>query len=294
MEIIICFRDLKKATDDALALFGDNEVSSIVLLKSYKDYYFGYDENGKHNMGYTELIENLENEFPLGEEITGEEKTKNFIKLYGKILKIKNILSAFDDFAGKEILSERDFQDYQSKYIDFYQDFHKKEKSEKENIMNDIVFEIELVKQIEVNIDYILMLVEKYHDSNCEDKEILTKIDKAIDSSLKLRSKKELIEDFIKRVNLETKVTEDWHNFVKEKKEEEINKLIKEENLNQKETKTFIDNSFRDGEIKVTGRRIDEILPPLSRFQGTEVRKKKKQSVIEKLKKFFEKYFGAG
>lgn len=288
---IVCFRDLQKETDEAIALFGDKEAGSIVLLKNYEAYYNGFDENGKHQPGYIELIEEINEKFPLGQAIIGEQNQKDFIKLFGTILRLKNILTAFDNFQGNEILSSRDFQDYQSVYIDLYQEFTKDKTSDKEKINDDIVFEIELIRQIEINIDYILMLVAKYHASNCEDKSILVSIDKAVNSSIQLRSKKELIENFINTVNGSTKVDEDWRKFVHEQKETDLEALISDEKLKADETKRFIDNSFRDGLLKTTGTDIDKIMPPTSRF-GSGNRAAKKQGVIEKLMKFFEKYFG--
>ena len=181
---IVCFRNLQKATDDAIALFGNREASGVVLLKGYDAYYDGYEENGKAVPGYRDLIDELSGEFPLGQPITGEQKQKDFIKLYGNILRLKNILSAFDQFAGHELLPERDFQDYQSVYLDLYQAYRPKTDGDKENINDDITFEIELIRQVEINIDYILMLVMKYHESNCKDKSILGTIDRAIDSSI--------------------------------------------------------------------------------------------------------------
>ena len=181
---IVCFRNLQKATDDAIALFGDREASGVVLLKGYDAYYDGYEENGKAVPGYRDLIDELSGEFPLGQPIIGEQKQKDFIKLYGNILRLKNILSAFDQFAGHELLPERDFQDYQSVYLDLYQAYRPKTDGDKENINDDITFEIELIRQVEINIDYILMLVMKYHESNCKDKSILGTIDRAIDSSI--------------------------------------------------------------------------------------------------------------
>lgn len=164
-------------------------------------------------------------------------------------------------------------------------------RSEKENINDDILFEIELIRQVEINIDYILMLVQKYHDGNCEDKEILVTIDKAVNSSIQLRSKKELIENFIRTVNASTNVDEDWRRFILEQKEIDLSAIITEEKLKPEETRKFIDNSFRDGTLKTTGTDIDKIMPPVSRFGGGG-RNEKKQNVIDKLLKFFEKYFG--
>ena len=162
-----------------------------------------------------------------------------------------------------------------------------------ESIKDDIVFEMELVKQVEVNIDYILMLVAKYHQTNCTDKEILGSIDKAIKSSLALRSKKELIDSFIERINVNPKVDvmKDWSIFVKEQKETDLKNLIEEENLNDKETRKFIDNSFRDGQVKTTGTDIEKILPPMRRFGGGN-RTEKKETIIGKVLKFFDKYLG--
>ncbi len=288
---IVCFRDLEEATNDAIALFGDKNASGIVLLKSYEDYYYGYeDEKGRKQLGYEERIEMLRQKYPLGEQIIGEKNKKDFIVLMGNILRLRNILSSFDKFAGNEILSERDFQDYIGTYTDLYEEY-KSKPEEEESIKDDIVFEMELVKQVEVNIDYILMLVSKYHDSNCEDKEILGSIDKAIKSSLALRSKKELIEAFISKINANTNVYSDWAKFVREQKEIDLENLINEENLNEEATRKFLDNSFRDGEVKTTGTDIEKILPPMRRFGGGN-RAEKKQTIIDKLKKFFEKYFG--
>ena len=194
---IVCFRDLQEETDEAIALFGNKEAGGIVLLKTYEDYYNGYqDDKGREKEGYSQLIEELQSKFPLSEQITGESNKKEFVILFGNILKIKNILSAFDKFAGNEILSEREFQDYQSIYLDMYQEIRPKNK-EKETINDDIIFEIELIKQVEINIDYILMKVTEYYKSNKEDKEILIDIKKAINSSLELRSKKELIKNMV-------------------------------------------------------------------------------------------------
>jgi type I restriction enzyme R subunit len=289
---IVCFRDLKEETDKAISLFGNGNkgAGGIVLLKTYEEYYNGYNDKGEYKPGYAELIATLTTQYPLGQPIIGEEAEKDFIRLYGAILRLKNILTSFDNFEGNEILSERDFQDYQSIYIDLYQKYRKGADGDKETINDDIVFEIELVKQIEVNIDYILMLVAKYQESNCKDKTILTTIDKAINSSIKLRSKKELIERFIEQVNVSTKVDEDWRKFLHERKEADISAIIEEEKLKPEETRRFIDNAFRDGMLKTTGTAIDKIMPPVSRFGGG--RAAKKQGIIEKLMLFFEKYLG--
>lgn len=288
---IVCFRDLEQETNDAISLFGDKNANGIVLLKSYEDYYFGYeDEKGKLHPGYEELIEKLLTEYPLGEQIVGEESKKEFVGLIGNILRLRNILSSFDRFKNEEKLTQREFQDYIGTYTDIYEEF-KTIPGERESIKEDLVFEMELVKQVEVNIDYILKLVAQYHKSNCKDTEILGAIDKAVKSSLALRSKKDLIDKFVSRINADTDVTNDWSIFVKEQKETDLTKLIENENLNKEETIKFIDNSFRNGEVKLTGTDIERILPPVRRFGGGN-KTEKKETVINKVLKFFEMYVG--
>ena len=288
---IVCFRDLQQQTNDAIALFGDKNATGIVLLKSYEDYYYGYeDDKGKKQIGYEERIAMLLQKYPLGEQIIGEQAKKEFIVAMGNILRLRNILSSFDKFKGNEILTDRDFQDYIGTYTDLYEEF-KPNVGDSESIKDDLVFEMELVKQVEVNIDYILMLVAKYHQSNCTDKEILGSIDKAIKSSLTLRSKKELIDGFISKINANTDVMKDWSKFVREQEESDLKNLILEENLNEEETRKFIENSFRDGQVKTTGTDIEKILPPMRRFGGSN-RNERKQTIIERIMKFFEKYFG--
>lgn len=292
---IVCFRNLQKRVDAAISLFGDKNAGGIVLMKGFKDYYYGYESlDGKMHSGYKNMMDNLTAKFPLSEpQIIGEQKQKDFISLFGAILRVRNILSAFDEFAGQEIISELELQDYLGRYQDLRDEWNEKRKrGESTDIIDDIVFEVELIKQIEINIDYILMLVKKYHDSHCEDKEVLLTIKKSIDASPELRSKKELIETFISNINDVEDVMPEWHYYVDKKREEELLKIIKEEKLKEVETRKFIENSFRDREIKTTGTDIDGIMPPVSRFGSN--RTGKKYAVINKLKAFFEEFFGVG
>ena len=291
---IVCFRNLQRRVDDAISLFGDKNASGIVLLKSFKDYYYGYtDAKDVLHPGYADMIEELTTKFPLSEpQIIGEQNQKDFIALFGAILRMRNLLLSFDEFAGKEILSERDLQDYLGRYQDLRDEWkRRREDKQKEDITDDIVFEIELIKQIEINIDYILLLVKKYHDSHCEDKEVLIDIRKAMDASPELRSKKALIETFIAGINDVDDVLTEWRSFVVEQKEKELASIVAEENLKPEETRKFVENAFRDGEIKTTGTDIDKLMPPVSRFGGGN-RAEKKQTIIDKLLAFFEKYFG--
>ena len=293
---IVCFRNLQKRTDDAISLFGDKEAGGIVLMRGYKDYYYGYeDDNGKFHPGYVNMIEDLTIKYPLTDErITGEMNQKEFIALFGAILRMRNILSSFDDFVGNEILTERDFQDYLGRYQDLYDEWKsRKPGGDKEDITDDIVFEIELIKQIEINIDYILMLVKKYHDSHCDDKEVLVTIQKAIDSSPELRSKKALIENFIAGINDVSDVMIEWRQYVAEEKEKQLVAIITEENLKEEETRKFVDTAFRDGSVKTSGTDIDKLMPPMTRFGGGN-RAEKKKNIIEKLVTFFDRFFGIG
>ena len=293
---IVCFRPLQKNVNDAIALFGDKDAGGIVLIRKFEDYYYGYrDEEGKEVPGYVSLIEELTTNFPVAEpQIIGEQKQKDFIKLFGSLLRLRNLLISFDDFSGKEILSERDLQDYLGKYQDLRDEWkRRRENGERADITDDIVFEIELVKQIEINIDYILMLVKKYHDSHGKDKDLLVSIHKAVDSSPELRSKKELIDHFIAGLDEVDDVMDDWNRFVAERREQDLATIIQEERLKPQETRIFMENSFRDGEVKTMGTDIDNFMPPISRF-GSSKRADKKQTIIGKLKVFFEKYFGIG
>ena len=207
---------------------------------------------------------------------------------------MRNLLSTFDEFEGKEIFTERELQDYLGRYQDLKDQWRPPEK-ELENINDDIIFETELLKQIEINIDYILMLVQKYHNGHMQDKEILVTIQKAINASPQLRSKKQLIEMFLGSINNVDDVVTAWNGFVEQQREDDLATIIIEEKLKPEETRRFLEKAFEDGEIKETGTDIDKIMPPVSRFGGGgNSRAAKKQTVISKLKGFFEKYFGVG
>lgn len=292
---VVCFRNLKKRVDTAISLFGNANAGGVVLMRSFKDYYCGYKSNGEYHPGYKDLIKELTVRFPVSEpQITGEQNQREFIFLFGAVLRVRNILISFDDFAGKEILSERDLQDYLGKYQDLRDEWiRRKENGELTDIANDIVFEIELVRQIELNIDYILLLIKKYYDSHRADKEILVTIKKAIAAAPELRSKKKLIEAFIAEVNAIEDVLTAWNDYVSAQREKDLRLLITEERLNSAETRKFLTNAFRYGEVKTFGTEINKIMPPMSRFGGGN-RAKKKLIVIEKISNFFEKYFGIG
>ncbi len=288
---IVCFRNLEDATNESIALFGDKEAGGVVLLKTFDEYYNGYTDGNKNVTGYAKLVDTLQEKYPLDVPIVGEQNKREFIKLYGAILKVRNILSSFDEFKGREILTERDVQDYHSAYIDLYKEFRDLNRRDSENINDDIVFEMELIKQVEINIDYILMLIKKYHEDHVKNREIKIDIYKAIDSSVELRNKKELIETFIESLTPTTDVDDDWHKFVDEKKMEELDRIIGEENLNREATYNFVDNAFRDGYVQTTGTALTKVLPPMSRFSARSERPRKRENVLAKLSEFFNKFW---
>ncbi len=287
---IVCFRNLEEATNKSISLFGDKEASGIVLLKSYAEYYNGYKDGGKEVRGYVSLVDELMEKFPVGLRIESEQAQKEFIKLYGNILRLRNILTTFDEFVGDEIFTAYDIQDYHSMYIDLYNEFRKTKESEKENVNDDVVFEMELIKQVDINIDYILSLIKIYHKDHIENKEILIDINKAIDASVELRNKKDLINQFISSLDINSVIDKDWQGFMNKKKVEELDKIIETEGLDQKATYKFINNSFRDGAVAISGTAITEVLPPSSRFSPDGERSKKRETVLTKLTNFFERF----
>ncbi len=289
---IVCFRNLEKATNDCLQLFGNKDAAGLVLLKTFDDYFFGYDdEQGKHYPGWKELIEKLLSKFPLGSPILGESAEKEFIKLFGMILRAYNILLTFDEFAGNHIITEDNFVDYRG----FYNELHDKyrlKKGEFTNINDDLVFEMELMKSIEINIDYILFLVSQLDGNESHDREIIIKAIKSVEASPDLRDKKELIEDFIDQHTPENDVHDQWHEFVRQSQQQQIEEIISSENLKREKTLDFVSQSFREGGIKDSGTAIAEILPPMSLFGGAGAKRaEKKKSVITKLKEFFSRFF---
>lgn len=287
---IVCFRNLERATNECIALFGDKDAAGLVLLKPYNEYYYGYEKNGAHVSGYSDLISELTDKYQIGTVLASETAKKDFVRLYGAILRVKNILVSFDEFVGNEILSPRQFQDYQSMYIALYNEM-RPARGSVENVNDDLVFEMELIKSVDVNIDYILTLISRYHASHMTDKEILITINKTIDSSIELRSKKDLILQFIASLTPDSVVERDWVAFINSAKIAELDQIIADEHLNREETYNFVQNAFRDGYVQTNGMDIGKILPPMSMFDRNNNRAKKKKTVIEKIIAFFERFF---
>jgi len=283
---IVSFRDLEQQTNDAIALFGNKNAQGVVVLKPYGEYYTEYAAR------VTELLDR----FVPGQQIVGEQDQREFVALLGAILRLQNILTSFDDFEGNEILTERQMQDYRSEYLDIYASFRQLQSAEKEAINDDIVFEIELIKQVEITVDYILLLVQKYRDErgDGDDREVRAEITRAIDASPSLRNKKDLIEAFVDRVTIAGSVDHEWAAFVAARRDAELTQLILDEGLNAEATREFIDRAFRDGTIQTTGVAITRVLPPVSRFAPGGGHGEKKQRVLDRLAEFFERYFGLG
>ena len=278
---IVCFRDLEQATNDSISLFGNKDAGGIVILKPFREY---YDE-------YSALVSELTTKFNPGELPASETEQRDFINLYNKILRLQNILKSFDDFKGNELLPERTFQDYQSTYLEIYQGLKKVEDADKESIVEDLVFEIELVKQVEINVDFILILIRGLQGASAsENKEIKARISKTVLSSYSLRSKKDLIEKFVDSINNDSDVEGDWRKFIAEQKKVELDEIIKEENLNANATEEFINKAFEDGELKTAGTAVIKLLPPKNMFSPNFEHSHQKAFVIDKLKAFFERF----
>ena len=278
---IVCFRDLEQATNDSISLFGNKDAGGIVILKPFREY---YDE-------YSALVSELTTKFNPGELPASETEQRDFINLYNKILRLQNILKSFDDFKGNELLPERTFQDYQSTYLEVYHQLKKVIDSDKESIIDDIVFEIELVKQVEINVDFILILIRKLLGASAsEDKEIKAQISKTVLASYSLRSKKDLIERFVDSVTNDSDVEGDWRKFISEQKKSELDQIIADENLDPVETEEFIKKAFEDGELKTAGTAVIKLLPPKNMFSPNFEHSHQKAFVIDKLKAFFERF----
>lgn len=282
---VVSFRDLEQATNDAIALFGNKDARGVVVLKPYAEYYTAY---------AAKVMELLER-FPLESmPIIGEAAQKAFIALFGAILRLRNILASFDDFIGDDLLSDGQVQDYISIYLDLHHEFRKANEAEKETINDDVVFEIELVKQVEITVDYILLLVQRYRDQRGDgsDKEILAEIRRAIDSSPGLRNKKDLIEEFVERISASGAVDEEWAAYVAARRTAELDGIIEEEGLRADETRAFVERAFRDGAIQQSGTAITKILPPTSRFASDGGHGDRKRRVLVRLVAFFDRFFG--
>ena len=303
---IVCFRNLEKATKDAIKLFGDENSINVIIERSYDDYINGFtdEDTGVVFKGYKELCEEIIEKFPDPTEIKLEKDKKEFVKLFGEILKRENILRNYDEFSGFEkIITERLKQDMTSTYIKIKEELINSGGREKgkggengEKIdFSDVEFHIDLLKTEEVNLDYILALIlEKAKEQGTNNETLKEEIRRLIRSSLGTRAKEELIIEFINRTDL-TKfdknedILEAFYEYAKIEKEQKINELITEENLKEK-SKKFIEKSISRGYVSQGGTELDDVLPPVGRRGGA--REVKKQSVLTKLKDIVKVFVG--
>lgn len=298
---IVCFRDLEKATKDAIKTFGDENSVNIILEKSYEDYIHGFkdEETGKVHKGYIEICEELISKFPDPTEIVLESDKKEFAELFGELLKSENILKNFDEFESFEkLISDRQMQDMKSVYVDIRESILNSRRNggdgESELDFSDVEFEIDLLKTDEINLDYILALILEKSKEN-EDIEILkSEVRRAIRSSLGTRAKEELIMDFINHTRLsELKNTDDilesFYSYAKKEKANKIVNLVCEENLKEG-SRRFIEKSISKGFVEYTGDELDSIIPPTSRRHGA--RERKKELVLDRIRKLVDIFVG--
>lgn len=283
---IVCFRNLEQATEDAIALFGNKEARGQVLLRPY----------GEYLSTYLEIIEQLRLGFPLPiGSIASEKEQKRFIDLMGQVLRLRNILTSFDDFEGDDTIAPRELEDYRSVYLDLYHEARERSKVEKEPIADDLVFEMELVKQVDINVDYILMLVEHHRGErgDGEDREIPVEITRALAASPALRGKRDLIEEFYRRVSLNGDVPTEFESFIAAKRDSELDAIIEAERLGEG-ARDFAYDSLREGYVPDEGTGLSSILPPARRFGGGGSREAIRTRVLDALRTWVERFSGLG
>lgn len=334
---IITFRDLETATIDAITLFGDKNTKNVVLEKSYKEYLEGFTDiaSGQARRGFKDVVKDLNEKFPNPDEIVTEKDKKEFSKLFGEYLRVENILQNYDEFtnlkalqtidvndteaieAFKEtyfvtdkdiaimqeinLLPERMIQDYRSTYNDI-RDWLRREKngaaSEESTIdWDDVVFEIDLLKSQEINLDYILELIFNHNKKNKDKATLIEEIRRVIRASIGNRAKESLVVDFINETDLETiqdkaNVIDSFFKYAQDKQKKEASELITEENLNEEEAKRYILASLKREFANENGTELNTILPKMSPLNPQYLTKK--QSVFQKIATFVEKFKGVG
>lgn len=334
---IVTFRDLQQATIDAITLFGDSNTKNVVLEKSYKEYMEGFNDiaTGEARRGFKEVIEDLEKQFPIPAEIDREKDKKEFVKLFGEYLRVENILQNFDEFASlkafqsldrndqqqvdafkekhhlsdqdlealKEIKlpAERKIQDYRSTYNDI-RDWLRQDNSGNENNQSnvdwtDVVFEVDLLKSQEINLDYILELIFDNNKKTKNKADLVEEVRRLIRSSVGNRAKESLMVDFINQADLDkipdkASVIEAFFRFARAEQQREAGKLIDDENLNQEAAKRYITASLKREYASENGTELNSILPKMSPLNPAYLTKK--QTVFQRIAAFIEKFKGVG
>ena len=300
---IVCFRDLEKATKNAIKTFGDENSVNIILEKSYNDYINGFkdEETGKSIKGYVSLCNEIVEKFPKPVEIEKTQDKKEFAELFGELLKTENILKNFDEFENFEkIISDRQMQDMKSVYVDICEEIRNAGKDDQNNSneqgidFSDIEFQIDLLKTDEINLDYILELILEKTKEHDDIETLKSEIRRIIRTSLGTRAKENLVINFINKTDLKKlknngEILDAFYKYAKEEKKEKIDELVKDENLKE-DSRRFIEKSINKGFVDYAGSELDSILPPTSRRKGA--REVKKQSVLEKIRKMVEIFIG--
>jgi len=334
---IVTFRDLEKATIDAITLFGDNNTKNVVLEKSYKEYMAGFTDlvTGKARRGYLEVVKELEQRFPNPDEIVKEKDKKDFAKLFGEYLRVENILQNYDEFESLKALqdldmndataiatfkadhyledddladmqaikvpTERTVQDYRSTYNDI-RDWIRREKSgneqEDSNIdWDEVVFEVDLLKSQEINLDYILELIFEHNKKTKDKAALVEEVRRLIRASIGNRAKESLVVDFINQTNLDkipdkSSIIESFFTFAQAEQQREVEELIIDENLNLAAAKRYISASLKREYPSENGTELNAILPKLSPLNPQYLTKK--QSVFQRIAALVEKFKGVG
>ena len=300
---IVCFRNLEKATEDAIKTFGDENSVNVILEKSYDEYINGFtdEETGKSMKGYVDLCNEIVEKFPNPVEIKLDSEKKEFAELFGELLKSENILRNFDEFENFEkIISDRQMQDMKSVYVDICEDIRNTRKNDEnknreEGIdFSDIEFQIDLLKTDEINLDYILSLILKKSKEHDDIETLKSEIRRIIRTSLGTRAKEDLVMNFINKTDLsELKnsgdILESFYKYANEEKKIKIDELIENESL-KKASERFIEKSINKGFVDYAGAELDSILPPTSRRKGA--REAKKQTVLQKIRNIVEIFIG--
>jgi len=300
---IVCFRDLEKATKNAIKTFGDENSVNIILEKSYNDYINGFkdEETGKSVKGYVGLCNEIVEKFPKPVEIEKNQDKKEFAELFGELLKTENILKNFDEFENFEkIISDRQMQDMKSVYVDICEEIRNAGKDDQNNSneqgidFSDIEFQIDLLRTDEINLDYILELILEKTKEHDDIETLKSEIRRVIRTSLGTRAKENLVINFINKTDLKKlknngEILAAFYKYAKEEKKEKIDELVKDENLKE-DSRRFIEKSINKGFVDYAGSELDSILPPTSRRKGA--REVKKQSVLEKIRKMVEIFIG--
>lgn len=290
---IVCFRKMKKRVDEAIALFGDPKAGGDIIMLPFSDYYDGYlKDNGHPVPGYRELVDDLNRKFPLQSfSIQSEDDLYEFVTLFGKILRMYNLLMSYDDFTvDKRLLTPGQIQNYKSRYLDAHEQVKKLRMRDKVNIRDDLIFETELLFQNTITVSYIISMLDNHEWGTDGDREFKLDIERKIKGDIRLRSKISLIMAYINRISDTSESNIDWNEFVKRRRVRELDEIVEKYKLNREKTFAFIDSALENDYYSSDGSDFSALLPMTSRFQSPEQRKKDIEDIDEALRSYFELY----